>query len=607
MTAYKLGRRERHFDPRVPHLSAMRMMPGVQLPALQTKLDWAAKLPADLGMMLNDRLGDCVAEGTVVTADHIGRAYRGKYDGPMIVLTTESGKRLSVTPNHAVLTDRGFVRACSLKEGDYLVSARRPEVLASALFGTRKTHLDDGPSPVEKIFASRVPSGGAIRKVMPIAIDFHGDERSLYGNVEVVGADRFLWRQLNPSLRKPKAKDQIRSAGELQRRLASLRAPLESHWRRLSAFLRDMSMGHQGASLGYAHAGVAEAYGLSDRAQLVPRFHHGHFEATPGYSGLLRNALHGLARNVPLDPRGEVAVSVPRTHLGRVGGHPDFRASSHNPPPEGHPTDPRLARDLLNAVPGLIERDRLINIDAQRFRGHVYDISTDNRWYSADGIIVHNCTCAGIYHGDQIWTADAQGAMQTAPDALVQQLYEEVGGYNPNAPIDPGTGENSTDRGVVEQNMLAYLTATGFPRADGSRSKILGYVEVDPRNLTDVCEVIQEFGFAYIGFMVPDGFMQAGPPKTWALSPQYGNPVGGHCVVLTGFDRSGLTGKTHPMFNLVSWGERDWRMNAAFFEKYCDEVYGIVHQDWISATGRTPYGLSLEQLEALMQPLRMAA
>lgn len=54
----KLGRLPRKYDQRVPHYSSLR------LAAKQVKLpdsnDWSAKMPADLGMMLNDQVGDCV-------------------------------------------------------------------------------------------------------------------------------------------------------------------------------------------------------------------------------------------------------------------------------------------------------------------------------------------------------------------------------------------------------------------------------------------------------------------------------------------------------------------------------------------------------------------
>lgn len=53
-----LGRKPRTFNPRVPHMSAL-MAPLKSLPPPPPTMDWLSALPDDLGMMMNDQLGDC--------------------------------------------------------------------------------------------------------------------------------------------------------------------------------------------------------------------------------------------------------------------------------------------------------------------------------------------------------------------------------------------------------------------------------------------------------------------------------------------------------------------------------------------------------------------
>lgn len=62
---FPLGRKPRRFDPRIPHFSSLRMMlrARASLPHAPTGIDWTAKLPGNLGMMLNDQLGDCGEAG----------------------------------------------------------------------------------------------------------------------------------------------------------------------------------------------------------------------------------------------------------------------------------------------------------------------------------------------------------------------------------------------------------------------------------------------------------------------------------------------------------------------------------------------------------------
>lgn len=54
---FKLGRLRRAFDPRVPHLSAL--LAGKVVPPPPASVDYTKGMPSNLGMMLNDTLGDC--------------------------------------------------------------------------------------------------------------------------------------------------------------------------------------------------------------------------------------------------------------------------------------------------------------------------------------------------------------------------------------------------------------------------------------------------------------------------------------------------------------------------------------------------------------------
>jgi hypothetical protein len=44
-------------------------------------------------------------------------------------------------------------------------------------------------------------------------------------------------------------------------------------------------------------------------------------------------------------------------------------------------------------------------------------------------------------------------------------------------------------------------------------------------------------------------------------------------------------------------------MSWAFFAKYVDEVYAIADPAWVEKTGKTPAGLTVEELEIQMKAL----
>jgi hypothetical protein len=81
----------------------------------------------------------------------------------------------------------------------------------------------------------------------------------------------------------------------------------------------------------------------------------------------------------------------------------------------------------------------------------------------------------------------------------------------------------------------------------------------------------------------------------WQVAPGTPPIVGGHAVVLAGYDAAGA--------RVISWGEY-YTMTWDFFAKYVDEVYAIADSTWFTAKQTTPGGLTLAQLKAQMQGLK---
>jgi len=204
-----------------------------------------------------------------------------------------------------------------------------------------------------------------------------------------------------------------------------------------------------------------------------------------------------------------------------------------------------------------------------------------------------DCTCAAVYHAIQVWTFNTtqDKSMDTEPDSDVKRLYELACGYNPNTPGE-GPGGN-------EQHVLKYLLRRGAPSGPAGKTvnKIAAFVEVDPRNTDDVKRTINDCGVAYIGFSVPANIMPENgePPAVWDVDPSNPQIIGGHAVVLAGYDTNGA--------RVISWGQY-YTMTWNFFAKYVDEVYAIADQDWVESTGQTPGGITLAELEQQMQALK---
>jgi hypothetical protein len=204
-----------------------------------------------------------------------------------------------------------------------------------------------------------------------------------------------------------------------------------------------------------------------------------------------------------------------------------------------------------------------------------------------------DCTCAAFYHALQVWSVNAGKPIDTEPDADVEKLYIQACGYNPRLPGE-GPGGN-------EQKVLTFLLNKGAPSGPKGlqRQKIAAFVEVDPRVTDDVKRTIADCGVAYIGFNVPQYIMPTGEPplSVWDVETRNTQIVGGHAVVLAGYDANGA--------RVISWGQY-YTMTWGFFAKYVDEVYAIADAEWVAGRGTTPGGLTMAELETQMAALKDA-
>lgn len=213
------------------------------------------------------------------------------------------------------------------------------------------------------------------------------------------------------------------------------------------------------------------------------------------------------------------------------------------------------------------------------------------------GMMLNNllgcCAEAGFYHALQVWSVAAGKPILTAPDSCVQALYQTQG-YVPGNP--------STDQGTVLQSLLAYLVQAGAPMPDGSRQKLLAFVEIDPANEDDLNRATYESGLIYLGMNVPAYAESAleSLGSTLDVNPS-GNQasVGGHCVISGGY------GPGYREF--ISYGCAAYRMTTAFWKQNVDECYALVSTEFMEATGLTPLGMTAADWQEQMQALKVAA
>lgn len=272
----------------------------------------------------------CFPEWTIVHARDIEVAYKRPYRGNLVEVYTSSGG-FSVTPNHPILTWRGWVPAAKLVEGDYLIrcSFAEPRALADP-------HIDNMPASFDEVFDSLSESGirqGVIGSVM----DFHGDGRE--AEIQIVTTDRLLRnRKVSPRTEHdPKLilKGTHTGQGSLQELCSTKCNPL--------SFLQGFD--------------PASRCDVGSHSQFLPI--------------LWACLLHSKTLCI-----GNASECSPRLLEGLL---------------ETALSNTQLLSQWFNTYPCTISANAIVKIKRRRFSGHVYNLQTSSNDYTANEYIVSNC------------------------------------------------------------------------------------------------------------------------------------------------------------------------------------------------------------------------
>jgi hypothetical protein len=277
---------------------------------------------------------NCVLGDTPVAAGGVIAATRAVYSGDIVTVRTESGRQFSVTAQHPVLTDRGWVRANELGNGLNLIAHR--ERIPSSL---DLPDLNNGPTTAAQVFEAFCASPGVTTDaVPPTPMQFHGDGKAIKGDVEVVWSQRPL--QLNSSAESFQAFSEFSGIG------ADAKLFLES--------------GFSPTDLLFIWLNAAA------------------------------NGLVSLADECQALLRGECSLTQAHSFAARVRGH----SCLFEPIYDNRPAAAEALGNALDALASLVSRDQIVDVQVEATHElAVYDFTTLSGIYSMDQALGHNCRC----------------------------------------------------------------------------------------------------------------------------------------------------------------------------------------------------------------------
>ena len=329
---------------------------------------------------------NCLVPGGTVLAEGVMAHTSREYSGPVITLETSTGNRITVTPNHPILTTSGFVPAAVLQKGQKIVEATGEYRF---LFGEAPNDINI-PTPVEDIGHSIVQSGGGTTVCVEAAPEqFHGDGTA-NGKVKVVLSKGFVESKLNSLGSKPVSKKRLPS-GHLRRLYFFTNSPL------LQILQRPFCATNR----------VMRRLSLVSGIKLVP------VQSKQFSNVRLRFPANRSDFRVshPLVMEGKKPLKFFGAGLNISGGHVKklFPLLFLKKPVVDHGTFdgvlsyPKMLSNLRVSEPLAAQRlqrlfrdnalivSELVHVDTSEYHGKVYNLETKYGFYTYNNIVTHNC------------------------------------------------------------------------------------------------------------------------------------------------------------------------------------------------------------------------
>ena len=273
----------------------------------------------------------CFIPSTIVSGPNYEKAMRRPWSGNLIKITTTGGHELTGTPNHPILTNRGWRQLGFIKVGDHIVGSRLGQEVPMS-----DPDVKHRPAPIGEIYSAAAIAAPIGDKGVP-SIDVDLDVEGPHAEIEVVTIDGLLRKDLE--------------GGE------SFLDPSTQH---------DLPVAYSETPLGPGDSNSpsgAERLGDSSTSSV----------GGDGVSPTLLGSHSGHSISVGLRAIADRYFEEDQRLLDQIIANPEVSAQF----PHGLPAEVSVFE--------IVDRQKVF------YSGHVYNLQTEHEWYYANGIVAHNC------------------------------------------------------------------------------------------------------------------------------------------------------------------------------------------------------------------------
>lgn len=363
------------------------------------------KFPGDPDSPAAERV-NCLTGDAVISTAGLKRVIVRHYSGEIIKIIVAGGVDLTVTPNHPILTQRGWVSACDLVEGDDLLQCQIGGRTLSC-----QPDIDHGFASAEEV-ARLAEVAGTVNRTDAARVNLHGEvpdhdvnvisvPRGLFDDSKAVLPERFRHVTLKHT---DIATGRLLFkclTGHLGLRTLSIMGFLIGGASEGLAFVR-CQLGHSNfirfAAGATAQPEVVDTGGDHSPAN-AKSVSHGDYRQS--FAIKVGNVLSDVCASAR-----EIILRFLRFDLVRAFERPIQQAKVAQAAFYENRSAPNGFSHVGNAGPivkqisnvdmlgdPLIVSVKLVSLDKMFHNGPVYNFETDNGLIVANGIINHNCRC----------------------------------------------------------------------------------------------------------------------------------------------------------------------------------------------------------------------
>lgn len=313
------------------------------------------------------------------------KLFRRRYAGVLASVITKNGNSLKATPNHPILTNRGWIAVKDVNVGDYIVKISNNGIDAF------KIDIDRNVTTFAELFNSASDYISPASSIDSAVFKFHGDVANT--EVDVINIDGFLPDVANPMFCK---------------KFCELFFPVANMLCLDNGFSGDCALKASASRLFRAPEGIVSGFSAflpllkthsseaDDICLRLSPYLNAAFEQALSYCSPADSI---LIRQLKLaNPRiiigcnqfiGELFSLLSRAYVGwnNQPSTADMLGDSIRMSANG------FRSEIESGSLGEYEFDRVVNVGVFDFSGHVYNLENKVNWYSTDMIISHNCRC----------------------------------------------------------------------------------------------------------------------------------------------------------------------------------------------------------------------